>query len=270
MVSGGLMRLIAFGAQDEFLLGKSYFLEFEFNGKEYKVSDIIRCNKNYTSTASSPLMYLVVNSKKLNCDDKIYEYMLNNKEELNKQNDIGYSPLMLACGNIDILDNNYNIIKLLICAKCDVNLVDEDGNNALLLICKYSKEHDTENTENIMNIVKLLIYTNINLNVQNNKGYNALTYILKRHHEYKYNVDNIIKILLDTNINLELKDNNNESSLEIICKYASKKIVKDCFNKNPCNEIDLIKYIRIAKHKSFLVSLLAKIYVDKLIYFKAY
>jgi ankyrin repeat protein len=76
----------------------------------YDYENIYRCSKITSSRHFTKLMYLVINNKKYG-NDILRKYILENKEEINKKNNIGWTALMIAARNSNV-DNNVETVKL--------------------------------------------------------------------------------------------------------------------------------------------------------------
>lgn len=308
---------------------------FQFNNQTFTIDPTYVYKGAYLSHGFTPLMYLVMHSKELNCDEKINEYILSHKEELNIQNEEGFTALVLACLNLRDLSTP-SIVRQLINAGCDLNLQDNWGNTALIMSCNNIKYRNMEN------IVKHLVTSGANVNIQNNSGCTALMVLLNNStdsiiydltklllsHGANVNLreneghtalmiysscsfpmdniliyENIIRRLINASSNLDLENkkgynvlmkicnknwlsfdihktiinktnlsliHSGISGFEVICKHQNQSVIEYCFTTQSHTETELIKCIRIGNHITFLLPLLAKIYLNKLIYFKAY
>lgn len=229
---------------------------FEFNGESItfytNISYIceetnstlhIRTSKNFTSSMILiKNQYLIKNSFN---DNNLYEYISTHKEELDKQNDKGYTALMLAC-----IDNKLNIVEILLKVGVDVNLQCVKGNNALMYACCYGTSA----------MVKMLIDAGADVNAQSKFMNTSLRVTVANKNDRK----NIVKLLMDHGVNLKIISCGNLSGFEIICKFLDAKSITYCLdNHTYYGETDLIKCIKVTKHKQLVASYLAKILVDK-------
>lgn len=127
-----------------------------------------KCSKITTSSGFTPLMHLIMN----NSIEDVKEY-LNYKdqlEEINKQNDKGWTALMLACRNSKIIPDGIEKVKLLL-NRSDVNInkQEDDGWTALMMACGSSNEDSSLDT-----VKELLSHSDIDINKQDKRGYTAL------------------------------------------------------------------------------------------------
>lgn len=230
---------------------------FEFNELQFTINNNIayHCGNGIRAKNFTPLMYLVMNYKKIECDDKLHKFVLNHKADINKQNELGYTALMLCCSD----NEKSGIVKLLLYAGADPNVKNNTGNTALIYACYYN------NYTNMTDITKLLIDAGSDGNLKNEYGNNCLYYC----HTHSTRCIDTIKLLVDFGLNLKL-DCCKYSGFEYICKYMNEDLIKYCFNKHVCDEVNLIKCIRITKHKQLLTSYLADLYFKKVGYFKLY
>ena len=94
-------------------------------------------------------MFLIINVNIIG-KDKLKEYILRNKKEINGKNEKGWTALHIATRNskkINIVD----IVNLLIENGANINLQNENGWTALMLASGYS------NTDSNIETVKLLL-----------------------------------------------------------------------------------------------------------------
>lgn len=306
-------------------------MNFEFDGKKYTVNP----DKTYlcgtpgiNSRGFTQLMYLVIKLNNIKDDGKFEKFIEQNRDQLDKQNELGYTALILACAT-NFNDNKKNIINTLIKAGCNLNIQNKGGQSALditalrnigtshpisilkLLIesgidvnlrdcnekttfmraCKYCHKdviltlmespNINLNTKdkngytilmqllcnNVINdiertiIMELLIKKGTDVNIKNNNSENILgmTFCLKQGSVR----ENIFKLLLDSNIDLQARDCDNFSGFEYICAAESEENIKYCFSKHKYySGNDLIKCIKITKHKILLTSILEKLFLE--------
>lgn len=275
-------------------------MEFEFDGKKY----IVDPNKEYPSPifirskGFTPLMYIISVINPTNCD-KFAEFVNTNKDQLNIQNNLGCTALMLACSN-DELINQEQIIEILINAGSDLNLQDINGSTALIFASHKMNQNITSrllNTKDInlniknqyndtaimylvnniiigdtekLNIIQLFLNKGADINIrEKDSEYDILCCIcMSKNNNFK---ENAIKLLLDTDINLKTVNNKNKSGFEYICEHASEETIKDCFIKHIYyNETILKLCIKITPHKQVVLDVLDKLYSSKINCFNAY
>ncbi|MDQ7046346.1 MAG: ankyrin repeat domain-containing protein [Sulfurovum sp.] len=100
---------------------------------------------------------------------------------------------------IATIENSYDIVKLLLESKIDVNQVFGDGVNALMLSLNYMLDKKVHNDE----ITKLLIINKININAENDKGFTSLMIACKD----KY-ATSTIKLLIENKADINYKNKN--------------------------------------------------------------
>jgi ankyrin repeat protein len=169
-----------------------------------------KCVSYITSKGFTKLMKLVMMTKEYPELEKEIEEIINeNPEEINKQNNYGFTALTLAAMN-----SNVNIVKLLLeHPNIDVNIRDVDGWTVLMRVCKY-------NTYSNIEIVKLLLkHPNIDVNIQDVDGWTAL--IVAVDNNIQSNIE-IIKLLLEhPDINVNIKDVDGWNALMTASKYIN-------------------------------------------------
>lgn len=131
-----------------------------------------------------------------------YETLFN-KENINKQDERGYTTLMIA-----ILDNLIELAKLLIDKGADVNIENEFGDTALIYIS------DMGNLE----LAKLLLDKGADINVKNNYGVTPLM-----NASINDNIE-MAKFLLDNGADVNAKNNNGNTALSYA--VGNKDIIK--------------------------------------------
>ena len=171
---------------------------------------------------------------------------------VNAQNKIGWTALMMACRNSNTVSSN-NVVKLLLDSKADPNITSNW--TPLMLSSKYS------NSESNIETIKLLLKYNANINTQSEDGCTALILASK----YSNSTSNIetIKLLLENGANVNLQDKNGLTALmhvyesvtkdhkiiELLLKYTTDIDIKN--NKGHtilmhiCNNSKYIKYYKI-------------------------
>ncbi|AKI79824.1 putative ankyrin repeat protein [Acanthamoeba polyphaga mimivirus] len=165
----------------------------------------------------SKLMYLIIKEKiYFNGHSIIIEYLNQNKNEINHQNEHGWTALMIAS-----VTSNYwctiDTVKLLLENGADPNIPNNKGETALgLVVSNLMRINCLEISQktNYLKIAQLLIEYGANVNFQNNSG----DYILN--HSLRNNNFDIIKILLDNNTNPNLSNNKGNTLLHNICIHG--------------------------------------------------
>lgn len=193
----------------------------------------------------------------------------NNRNNINKQNNKGNTPLIMAIAkgeievakllisknaNVNICNNfnqnalmtacikgYYDIVKLLIENKADISYLDNFGNNALMYsIISNLIDKDNNNliilSSKNLDIIKLLIDKGIDINNINNDGNNALFYALFCDHS------DVVKHLLPI-ININIINNYNNSIINYIESYKTFNIIKDYVDNNKNKNKKICKFI---------------------------
>lgn len=91
----------------------------------------------------------------------IIKLLIEAKCDVDIQTKLGWTALHVACSNDD-----YVLVKLLVDAKCDTNLQNKDGETPLHVV--YRRE--APNISNSAKIVKLLVHAGADLSIPNNLG----------------------------------------------------------------------------------------------------
>ena len=177
------------------------------------VNDQYYCANGIQSTGFTHLMKLVLCVNKFpESINLIKKIICESSEEINKQNEVGFSALTIACFNPNT-DSDTETVKLLIDAGADVNLRNNYGWSALM--CAQCNQ----NTNIKIEIIKLLIDANADVNLQDNRGLTSLMYECK----YSNNRNNeAVKLLLNANADVNLKDKTNIwTSLMFACRWSN-------------------------------------------------
>lgn len=198
----------------------------------------------------TPLMYLVLYAKELDYEDtKLIEFIKKNKKQLNATDYNGITALMISCKH-SLNHCTENVVKILINSGANLNTRNNNGWTALMVACGYSN----------VNIVKYLINAGCDINLKNNQGINAFyisIYINKN--------SEIVKLLLDTGIDPnEIIDG--KCGFEMICNLDDEEIIKYCFTKYKYTEQQLLNCLKLGKHTILLLDYLKKLYYEKIDY----
>ena len=140
----------------------------------------------------------------------IEEYVKINKDELDKKNKKGWTPLMLACINSKSTETTF---KLLIDAGADLNLRNNNGRTVLMSSARHSNIYGYGNT------VKMLIDAGADLNLKDTIGRTAL--LLSARYSNTANNENTVKMLIDAGADLNLKDINGRTALMLSVRYSN-------------------------------------------------
>lgn len=222
-------------------------MNFTFDGIKYTVNP----NKEYLCTLGiksrgfTPLMYLVMKLNHIKDDSKLEEFIKKNIDQLNKPNDMGYTPLILACAN-NRDNNKENIIKVLISAECNLNSQNIGGETALMIAplrnigitnsltmlrllidsgANLNLQDKTGKTALMRycrqltpDLIMMLIKSkNIDLNIQDKNGVTAPIHLLCSNYISNDEKINIMKLFLDKGIDVNIKDNHDNDLLNMIC-----------------------------------------------------
>jgi ankyrin repeat protein len=180
-------------------------------------------------------MRLCYNEKRKVSFEEIKNYVENHLEEINRQNDLGFTASILVISHNR--KDAYEIVKLLLEKGANPNLETKHQSTALIfasnlqdynhklvkLLLNYGACPNHKNTfgqvplfglsyprSNIKSI-KLLLKRGANPNIQNYNGNSCLTIIQKYCPSYR-----TTKILLDYGANPQLKNNDGETALKIV------------------------------------------------------
>lgn len=132
----------------------------------------------------------------------VIAYYSQNKDCVNKINEAGYTPLILACYH-----GNEEVAKFLIDKVEDINGTSDYGTPLMAAVVK-------GNTE----IVKMLLDKKADTNIADSNGTTAL------HYAVMFKNYDIIKLLVQANADITLKDNRDKSALDYAMIYKDKKI----------------------------------------------
>lgn len=163
-------------------------------------------------------------------NDKIDEYLSDNKEELNKQNACKWTALMLACANLDTWSSK-ETIKILLKNNANVNLQNDNDLTALMFA--------SINPDNISvrETIKLLLKNNANIGLRDKYGLTVFSYVslcndikfvnemvrllLKEYIKKEHNLLSIVKRLLT----YEHNPANRYIKKRLIIEYNEKKFI---------------------------------------------
>ncbi len=194
----------------------------------------------------SKLMYLIIKERIYNGHSIIIDHLNQNKNEINHQNEHGWTALMIAS-----VTSSYwctiDTVKLLLENGADPNIPNYKGETALgLVVGSLTRINCLEINQrtNFLKTAQLLIEYGANVNFQNDFGDSILNhsggFILNS--SLQYNNFDIIKILLDNNTNPNISNNKGNTLLHNICIYnqSCDDIIKLLLNYNvDLNSINL-------------------------------
>jgi ankyrin repeat protein len=171
--------------------------------KKYYCSPIISSLK---FTYLMKLVLLTDTSKHLIED--IIEY----KNIINKQNNNGWTALMIASRNSNTY-SSIDTVKELIKTGADINKQNNNSWTALMFACKYS------NTDSTLDTVKELIKTGADLNIQESTGWTALMFA-GRYSNTDSNLDTV-KELIKAGADINKQNNHGWTALTLACRYSN-------------------------------------------------
>jgi len=192
-------------------------MDTQFNNlqpNEIDPTKAYRCSPKTESKGFTLLMRKVLEGHRLYILDEINSIINDDPTTLDKQNEQGWTALIIACRNSNTYSNS-EIVKLLINRGCNLNLLNNSGWSALIFASRYANENSTIKT------VKLLIKAGANLNLQGTRGWSALM-IASRYANERSNIKTV-KLLLKAGANLDLQNNSGWSALMLTTLCLNKK-----------------------------------------------
>ncbi|XP_046631368.1 uncharacterized protein LOC124311080 [Daphnia pulicaria] len=141
------------------------------------------------------------------------QLLIANGGDVNSVDENGNNALQIMC-NFYKLENLIELIQLLIENGIKVNCENRYGDNALTLLCASYKN------ENLIDIIRLLIENGIEVNCKTKYG-NALT-SLCRNYQIENLID-IIRLLIENGIEINFKDTNGWNVLTLLCCHYRKE-----------------------------------------------
>lgn len=180
------------------------------------------CRDDVASTQFTHLMKLVMMVKRFpDALHIIREIIETNPEEIDKQNQRGWSPLMLACYNC-FAHSSIECVKLLIDSGANVDLQNEHNYNALMLARNYS------NDKMAYECFNLLIGAGTNLSLTNACHDNILMLICQYH---KLNSSpKCIKLLVESGCDINLQDRDGQTALILACINCRDTLSMECID----------------------------------------
>jgi len=154
----------------------------------------------------------------------IAKYLIHHEENINMVDEFTQqTALMYACRY-----RNFKIVKLLIDAGADINIIDNNHNTALTLLLDtntntYLNQEVCTSSHNLYNIAKYLIDHGANVNVRTSPHQNSKTPLMLA---CKINQPQIVQYLIDHGANINEKNDSEETSLIYAFNSYNLEIVK--------------------------------------------
>ena len=127
-----------------------------------------------------------------------------NPDIINKRNESGYSPLIIACYH-----GNETIVAFLVNLVNDINGSSDYGTPLMAAVVKGN-----------INIVKLLLEKNADTNITDANGTNAL------HYATIFKLEDIAKLLVNAGAKIDIKDQHGKSPLDYAILNKNEEIIK--------------------------------------------
>ena len=168
------------------------------------------CSQYTLSMGFTYLMKLVLLTQKY---PELINQIKNYKNEINKTNVEGWTPLMIACRNCQFYSSVETVQELLLCG-ADVNMQNKDYCTAIMYaIIRFDSDSNLQTIE-------MLINAGANLNSRDMNGLSVLTYICNGEKtRYKHpDFLRLIKIIVNAKVNLNIQNNEGDTPLILACK----------------------------------------------------
>lgn len=172
-------------------------------------NEIYSCSSIVESKGFTLLMRLCYNKTKKISIEEIKKYLEKHLEEINKQNFLGWTALMLSARNSNT-DSSTEIVKLLLEKRADPNLRDHKGWSALMLSARYS------NTESNIETVKLLLKYGADVNLYSIDGWTSL--MLSVHCSNTESNIKTVKLLLKKGTIIDHQNKGSKNALQLAIK----------------------------------------------------
>ncbi|KAK4014954.1 hypothetical protein OUZ56_027466 [Daphnia magna] len=163
-----------------------------------QVFNQLKAIKNKIVGKEKELLELCGRDSRLDLSDKIKNF-IQFGINLNAKDDDGRNALHLLCRNYSS-PKLTDAIELLIENKIDVNAKDNDGLNAIHYLCRY------HSSQNLIKAIQTLIQFGIDAKATTNDGSNALHYLCRYNASPK--LDDAIRIFTELGMDLMTEDNN--------------------------------------------------------------
>jgi ankyrin repeat protein len=155
----------------------------------------------------------------------IVELLINNGANLNSQNAYGFTPLMRAVEEYNII-----LVEYLINKKVNLELKDLNGFTVLRRAINNPEIENCFCQFQKLKIIELLIKSGTNVNSQDNKGFTSLTEILYEHNKNNHNNNEIAKLLIKYGADVNLQSIYGTTPLKIAVENDNIEMVKILIN----------------------------------------
>jgi len=187
---------------------------------QYSYVKIYACDNETSCSYFSKLMWLMIQENLYDKREAIIARAVTCPEEINLPNELGWTPLHIACRNMFEL-NLFWMVKFLLDNGANVDQTNKNGDTALMMILK-TIQYDC--TRDRIDVIKLLLGAGADINKTNNNGWTPLFFAinyLKSNNTEENDSAEIIKLLLDGGANVNHLDGSNKTALMLATKYCS-------------------------------------------------
>jgi len=161
----------------------------------------LQISQNTKSTGNTELMVDII----LYEGSNVKKILKKDKTMVNKQNNKGWTALMIICRNSSKFKNYEEIIKLLLEYGADPNVRDNIGWTALMLASRNSNIDSTEGT------VKILLEYGADPNIKDNNGWTAL--MMSSRYSNTESTEGTVKLILEYRADPNIKNDDGWTSL---------------------------------------------------------
>jgi len=274
-----------------------------FDTKSLKETEY-KCSQYTKASGFTPLMHVVMS----NNITLAKEILLENPEQINMKNSLGFTALYLASRN-SRTDSSEEMVKLLLEGGADPNIRDNDGWTPLQMAARNSNTTSTENTVKMLleagadpncqesitkwtalhiavrnskidsteNTVKMLLEAGADPNIKSDSGWTAL-HIAARNSNFG-STKNTVKMLLEAGADLNIVTNDGDTALDLSKINNDKEVIKmiRCYNISYDNmdkyfdeiEVEMIKKIVRQREEKIYKEFLMK-YINQILHFIKY
>lgn len=182
------------------------------------------CHNNIKSAGFTLLMKLTLLTREYReTESYIKNYIKKNikyhGEGINKQNDKGWTPLMLAVANLNKFSTE-NSIKILLEAKANVNIKNNNGMTALMLA--------SNNGYDARNIIKMLLDAGADPNIQDIHGSTVLMHLITNNKPF---IERSVNALLESSVNVNVRDKSGNTAIMMAVGYNYESVVELLLDK---------------------------------------